>query len=91
MLKRTRGKGISKNVAQTVAIKQNEEPPKIHTTTTSDIHLPECNMYDYIIVGAGPSGSIVANKLHAANNTLKILVLEAGIAPPDDPVFTDPL
>lgn len=87
LLKRTRGKGISKNVAETLAIKKNEVPPTF-PKASSDVHIRY--YYDYIIVGAGPAGSIVANKLYAKNNQLKILILEAGIAPPQDPVFTDP-
>lgn len=86
LLKRTRGKGISKNVAQTLAIKLNEEPPKF-PKASSAVVIPDRHYYDYIIVGAGPAGSIVANKLYAKNGQLKILILEAGVAPPQDPVF----
>ncbi len=90
-MKRTRGKGISRNVAATVAIKENEVPlPQVKITK-----IPDSNYYDYIIIGAGPAGSIVANKLYQAaskmQSQIKILVLEAGIAPPeDDKIFTDP-
>lgn len=40
----------------------------------------ECT-YDYIIVGAGPAGSIVANKIAKADPTATILMLEAGPQP----------
>ena len=86
ILKRTRGKGISAKVAATVAYKQNEEPPKF--TPSGKVFIGR--EYDYIIVGAGPAGSIIANKLFTADGKLKILVLEAGTAPPNDEIFTDP-
>ena len=71
-------------------MKQNEEPPKFHEAPAYFHIIPDSNMYDYIIVGAGPAGSIVANTLYSNNSALKILVLEAGVAPPDTEIFTDP-
>ena len=38
-------------------------------------------MYDYIVVGAGSAGSIVASKLAASNSSMKILLIEAGGIP----------
>ena len=83
LLKHTHINGDKLNVAQAVTIK--EEIQQLDA-----VSIPQSHIYDYIIVGAGPSGSIIANKLHSANRQLKILVLEAGIAPPKTALFTEP-
>ena len=36
------------------------------------------NMYDFIVIGGGPSGSVITKQLHA--NGAKVLLLEAGFA-----------
>lgn len=47
--------------------------------------------YDYIIVGAGPAGSIVAARLARAKPGLSILLMDAGVSvPKNDPVVWDP-
>ena len=38
-------------------------------------------MFDYIIVGAGSSGGVIANRL-SANPTIKVCLLEAGTGEP---------
>ena len=42
----------------------------------------ECT-FDYVIIGAGGNGSIVANKIAKANPDRSVLLLEAGEKPPD--------
>ena len=39
------------------------------------------SMYDYIVIGAGSAGSIVASKL--ADSNVSILLIEAGGTPPN--------
>lgn len=53
---------------------------------------PAQTSYDYIVVGAGPAGCIVANRLAKADPGLSILLLESGTnVPADDAVVWDPV
>lgn len=52
---------------------------------------PKQTTYDYIIIGAGPAGCIVANRLAQADPTLSILLLESGTnVPASDNTVWDP-
>lgn len=42
-------------------------------------------LWDYIVVGGGLSGSVVSNRLFESNNSLNILVVEAGPDADNDP------
>jgi len=44
-----------------------------------NVPLPENNVFDYVIVGGGPGGLTVANRL-SEDPTITVLVLEAGAA-----------
>jgi len=41
------------------------------------------SMYDYIVIGAGSAGSIVASKLADSDSNVSILLIEAGGTPPN--------
>ncbi|RCJ32617.1 choline dehydrogenase [Nostoc punctiforme NIES-2108] len=44
--------------------------------------------YDYIVIGAGSAGSIVASKLAASDESVSILLLEAGGTPDNEKMWT---
>jgi choline dehydrogenase len=63
---------------------------RVHRDTRICIRcLPRHNLWDYIIVGLGAAGAILARKLSDDYQT-KVLVIEAGVDHEDDPVISDP-
>lgn len=47
--------------------------------------------FDYIIVGGGLAGCVLASRLHEGNPLLSILIIEAGIDPTGHPLTSAPL
>lgn len=95
LLSRTRGRGISFKAAVSSALQNWNEHVTASESSyinrpapTHDKVIPD---YDYIIVGAGPTGSIVASKLAEEDPNATILMLEAGPIPdPESEIINDP-
>jgi choline dehydrogenase-like flavoprotein len=49
---------------------------------------PQSEAYDFIIVGAGIAGTVLASRLHEKDLTLPILLIEAGPDPNKTPLAT---
>ncbi|MCJ1339800.1 hypothetical protein MMC09_005092 [Bachmanniomyces sp. S44760] len=55
-----------------------------------DLNAPLLDHYDYIVVGCGISGLVVANRL-SENSTITVLCIEAGLADNYEPIIQDPV
>lgn len=65
-------------------------PTLIRATNPSDVLASPSRMdYDHVIIGGGPSGLVLANRLTEDPQT-QVLVLEAGSAPLGDPLIDIP-
>lgn len=55
---------------------------------TSNVTILGSQKFDYLIVGGGTAGLVLANRL-SADNITKVLVIDSGRDARDDPVYTD--
>ena len=62
--------------------------PNINITCHHKENMTKVSHYDYIVIGAGSAGSIVASKLAALDSGMSILLLEAGGAPDNKQMWT---
>ncbi|PQE30232.1 glucose dehydrogenase protein [Rutstroemia sp. NJR-2017a WRK4] len=51
--------------------------------------MAEITKYDYIIIGGGIAGSVLASRLHETHPSLSILLIEAGLDVSKNPLVTD--
>lgn len=62
----------------------NKWVPASATGSQDEVHY----MYDYIVIGAGSAGSIVAAKLAASDSAMNVLLIEAGGFPISDQMYS---